>query len=280
MKTTIKMTLVAMAVSVGAWATCMTTVVMGDYALENLQDVNITTATADNTTQNGVNAKSVKAYIDELLADGTIGSPTKSDNAGYVERTCDGQTVDYGVIVYGGVRWLDRNLGSPTVATSRYDSVAYGDYYQWGRKADGHQCINSLTTTTLATDSNASNIGGKFVKVTASPYDWITPQDATLWDATGAAVNEVCPTGFHVPSEAEWNSVGIANYNDAYNKIKLPRAGDRSRTTANLENQNEYGFYRSSETQKVLQIRDTSADFSSSLAANAHGMPIRCVENP
>jgi hypothetical protein len=29
--------------------------------------------------------------------------------------------------------WLDRNLGATQVATSSFDSAAYGDYYEFGR---------------------------------------------------------------------------------------------------------------------------------------------------
>ena len=47
-----------------------------------------------------------------------------------------------------GKTWMDRNLGASQVATSSSDAAAYGDLYQWGRRADGHQCRNSPTTTT------------------------------------------------------------------------------------------------------------------------------------
>jgi hypothetical protein len=34
---------------------------------------------------------------------------------------------------------MDRNLGASQVATSSTDPASYGDLYQWGRPADGHQ---------------------------------------------------------------------------------------------------------------------------------------------
>ena len=47
-----------------------------------------------------------------------------------------------------GKTWMDRNLGASQVATSSTDTNAYGDLYQWGRRADGHQCRNSGTINT------------------------------------------------------------------------------------------------------------------------------------
>ena len=38
-----------------------------------------------------------------------------------------------------GRTWMDRNLGASRVATGNTDAEAYGDLYQWGRAADGHQ---------------------------------------------------------------------------------------------------------------------------------------------
>jgi hypothetical protein len=51
-----------------------------------------------------------------------------------------------------GKIWMDRNLGASRAATSSADAEAYGDLYQWGRAADGHQKSNSLKTYT--TDSS------------------------------------------------------------------------------------------------------------------------------
>ena len=49
-----------------------------------------------------------------------------------------------------GKTWMDRNLGASRAATSSKDSEAYGDLYQWGRAADGHQKRNSATTRKLS----------------------------------------------------------------------------------------------------------------------------------
>jgi hypothetical protein len=55
-----------------------------------------------------------------------------------------------------GQVWMDRNLGASQVATSSTDPASYGDLYQWGRPADGHQKRKSATTATLAIAKSAS----------------------------------------------------------------------------------------------------------------------------
>ncbi|MCB4784323.1 MAG: hypothetical protein LGB69_07050, partial [Sulfurovum sp.] len=55
--------------------------------------------------------------------------------------------------------WLDRNLGASQVAASPFDEASYGDYFQWGRPADGHQRsdspnIGSVRANTISPSSN------------------------------------------------------------------------------------------------------------------------------
>ncbi len=53
-----------------------------------------------------------------------------------------------------GRTWMDRNLGASQAATSITDALAYGDLYQWGRCADGHQSRTSGTKATNAITIN------------------------------------------------------------------------------------------------------------------------------
>ena len=80
--------------------------------------------------------------------------------------------------------WMDRNLGASQVATSSDDAAAYGDIYQWGRAAEGHEYSSSTTTSTNATTAvpNESNPwDGLFITEVIDPKDWLIPQDNTLW---------------------------------------------------------------------------------------------------
>lgn len=58
-----------------------------------------------------------------------------------------------------GQTWMDRNLGASRAATSMNDEQAYGDLYQWGRAADGHQKRNSGTTSTLSSTDTPIHLG-------------------------------------------------------------------------------------------------------------------------
>ncbi len=103
---------------------------------------------------------------------------------------------------------MDRNLGTSQVATSSTDPASYGDSYQWGRLADGHQIRTSTTTTTLAVNITPGH--ADFITTTGvrGPYDWTLPNivdDDALRSVFLAKTDGsgVCPTGFNVPTEAQ-----------------------------------------------------------------------------
>ena len=56
-----------------------------------------------------------------------------------------------------GETWLDRNLGASRVCTALDDAACFGDYYQWGRDADGHEKFDSTTTATKLIINNLKN---------------------------------------------------------------------------------------------------------------------------
>jgi hypothetical protein len=105
-----------------------------------------------------------------------------------------------------GKIWMDRNLGASQVATSSTDANSYGDFYQWGRRSDGHQCRNSGNTTTLNLSNTPSH--GNFITVTGTPEDWRSPQNTGLWQGVNG-VNNPCPSGYRLPTEAELNAERI-----------------------------------------------------------------------
>jgi hypothetical protein len=122
--------------------------------------------------------------------------------------------------------WMDRNLGAKRVATSSTDADAYGDLYQWGRRADGHQCRNSATTTNVS--STDQPIHGNFI-IDAS--DWRNPRNNNLWQGVNGT-NNPCPYGFRIPTDmelqAEFQSWSIPNTEGAFaSPLKLPHTGYR-----------------------------------------------------
>ena len=97
-----------------------------------------------------------------------------------------------------GKIWMDRNLGATQVATTTTDQASYGDLYQWGRRADGHQCRTSPTTVTLSSVDQPAH--GDFILAPNAPYDWRSPQNANLWQGVNG-VNNPCPSGYRLPTD-------------------------------------------------------------------------------
>lgn len=164
-----------------------------------------------------------------------------------VRFTYNGKEVVYGVIISSasGKKWLDRNLGATRVATAFDDYQAYGDLFQWGRPADGHQLINwtaanagtsvNGTTTVLAT-SDIPGHSNFIIPPYADPLDWRSDNNRNRWATT---TQGPCPAGWHVPTIAEWlaevpktsggtaNSGGITDSKTGYSQLKLTVAGYR-----------------------------------------------------
>jgi uncharacterized protein (TIGR02145 family) len=179
--------------------------------------------------------------------------------------------------------WMDRNLGANRAATYSTDSQAYGDLYQWGRGADGHQRRNSSTTTTLSNRDQSGH--GSFILAPSIPRDWRSPQNDNLWQGVNG-VNNPCPVGYRLPTEADWNaeraSWSSQNSVGAFNSpLKLPRAGTRHYSSVSLFDVGSVGSYWSS------SVSGTSASFlyfDSSLAGmgsvdRANGYSVRCIKD-
>jgi len=103
-----------------------------------------------------------------------------------------------------GKTWMDRNLGALQVATSSTDTYAYGDLYQWGRGADGHQCRNSSTTNNLSLTDQPGH--GDFILNSDNIYmnytDWRSTPNDNLWKGVNG-INNPCPSGYRLPTALE-----------------------------------------------------------------------------
>jgi hypothetical protein len=127
-----------------------------------------------------------------------------------------------------GRTWMDRNLGASQVATWHVDTLAYGDLFQWGRFADGHQCRNSAATATPSSTNQPGH--GNFIMAPNTPGDWRIPQNHTLWQGVNG-INNPCPAGYRLPNEAELNAERQTwNGNGGFHgsPLKLPMAGLRN----------------------------------------------------
>ncbi len=197
-----------------------------------------------------------------------------------------------------GKTWLDRNLGAYQVATSATDHLGYGDMYQWGRAMDGHHKINWTNSTTGAgangiwLDAGVTSVTPNsllFIEGDSDPVtqilDWMDDNpESVRWDAN-PVVNNVCPTGYHIPTSTELDAetTSWAGLADAYdNSLKLPSAGFRRETGAFL-NLSFQQYYWSSSSDKDYS-KNLSYDFKASgfIIGNnfrSLGLSVRCIKD-
>jgi len=186
-----------------------------------------------------------------------------------------------------GRTWMDRNLGAGRAATSMDDEQAYGDLYQWGRAADGHQKRNSGTTSTLSSTDKPGH--EDFILSPDSPFDWRSPQNDNLWQGANG-INNPCPDGYRIPTAAEWEAEIQSWISDDASgafasPLKLPVAGTRSLGSGSLYVVGllgSHGYYWSSSSitssgAQPLAFDSGDADMGS--VYRAHGYSVRCIKD-
>lgn len=212
--------------------------------------------------------------------DGSAWQPLCSSNSGTITTPT-------------GRVWMDRNLGATRAATSSTDYLAYGSLFQWCRLPDGHQLINwsssaagtpvNGTTGTLSTTTNPGH--ALFITNGGGNYDWLSTQqsDGSLWwNGSKAGPNNPCPSGYHVPTYAEWNAelTYITNAATAYSVLKLPTAGYRAFSNGALTGTGSRGYCWSSTVNGVVAY---NLIFYSSAGMNngyrVEGYSVRCIKD-
>lgn len=202
------------------------------------------------------------------------GVPSWSYNASSIPQVTNPTT---------GKIWMDRNLGASQVATSSTDADSYGDLYQWGRGADGHQLRTSGTTTIQSSTDIPGH--GNFINTSSNYFSWRSPHNNNLWQGVNG-INNPCPAGYRIPTDAELTAERLSwSSNNAVgafaSPLKLPAAGLRMAFTGQLLNVGSNGYYWSSNADAYYSNNLT---FSSSSASwgnggSASGLSVRCIKD-
>ena len=185
-----------------------------------------------------------------------------------------------------GAEWMDRNLGASKVASSIDDLSSYGYLYQWGRGNDGHQDRGSFCTTTLSDGDNPGH--GFFILTSASPNDWRSTQNDNLWQGVNG-INNPCPQGFRVPTEAEWTAErdtwNSMDLNGAFESVlKLPCAGGRHYAESNngafvLPGSNGYYWTSTVDGTKASRLNFDASHAEFYSPYRAYGYSVRCIKD-
>jgi len=192
----------------------------------------------------------------------TVGS------TGSVTFTYNGQSVSHtSVRAADGKIWLQQNLGATQVAATATDAASYGDLFQWGRWADGHQLRTSInqqvTTLTNNTPAGIAPGNANFLRNNVQPLWWGgsatttpagNPQASDTWGpGAPTATNGTDPcsglgAGWRMPTKAEWDAVrtaeNITNLASGFSSnLKLPYSGYRNGANGGIQQAGYANFY-------------------------------------
>lgn len=206
-----------------------------------------------------------------------------ADGSNQIMIIPDGSAADFreiSTVTSAGQVWMDRNLGASRVAISFDDSAAFGDMYQWGRLADGHEKRSSSTVSTLSSTDMPGH--GSFI---IGSSNWRNPPNFDLWQGVNA-INNPCPTGFRLPTEAE-----LITEQDSWSRddrtgaftspLKLPVAGDRRTFSGAISGAGADSCYWSSTLVGDAARRwlFDSSDAGVYSLDPAYGCSVRCIKN-
>ena len=191
--------------------------------------------------------------------------------------------------------WLDRNLGANSKCTTirpNLDNNCMGDYYQWGRKKDGHE-NNSTGPTTNVLSLDSAPTHSDFIRTDDDTdnnpsLNWIDHNEPGLWQDDN--INAVCPAGWHVPSKGEFSALAASNATDAFDRINLHTSSYRDDSDGLIDHSRTFGFYWTStvtennDSTSFRMTRNPDADPETDSVrfsdyGRANGFQVRCIKN-
>ncbi|MCL1689404.1 hypothetical protein CMT57_06410 [Elizabethkingia anophelis] len=238
-----------------------------------------------------VNANNVSAGVFSAAVT-MVGGPLKninlSNSFGVTPGTKKTLTINMkrcGAIVDGVFKeFMCHNMGATTSADPFTPSAAiHGAKYQWGK------ALTNTTGRTQAQDQASAAAVSGWSTVNASNGAW---SDAVK---TGT---DPCPTGYRVPTGAQWRSVinsntlarvgtwtnSATNYSSGVkfgDYLFLPAAGYRNIANGSLYYRGSYGYYWSSPESSITYANylffGTLSTYVSNNLNRTFGLSVRCV---
>ena len=219
------------------------------------------------------------AYTFTVTATNGIGTSLASTVSNSVTPLSAPPTVVVNTSSTTTLTFMAHNLGADNSLDPHIpEQGIHGNYYQWGR-------------STIVADAYTSAVA-----ITG----WNTTSAANgAWADGSKTANDPCPTGYRVPTNAQWSLVDSYNaqtttgsfisnatnfgaarhFGAGANKLTLPAAGFRNASNGALTNRGYLGFYWSSTengTNAVsLYFRSSSATTVNINRTN--GFSVRCV---
>jgi uncharacterized protein (TIGR02145 family) len=219
------------------------------------------------------------------------GTPASGGTASFA-LNIGGQTCTLNVFVCGGCcakvsateykNFMCYNLGSANTSADPFTPSweINGGYWQWGRSAEA-------AAGPTATDPKNGAVSG-----------WSTTDAANgSWADGSKTANDPCPTGYRVPTKAQWDGVSAnntktnvgtfsssaTNYGAGVkfgNQLMLPAAGFRFNDDGALGGRGGYGYYWSSteiDNSDAWYLDFISSDAYTNYGLRKDGLSVRCV---
>jgi uncharacterized protein (TIGR02145 family) len=226
-----------------------------------------------------------------------------SENCKIDTNVDDSETLIFKDLVYktiiapNGDIWLDRNLGATKAcykprgdfpddqAYIESQQECFGDLYQWGRAADGHEKRNSKYYNASAThylQQPPFFFKGRY------NGDWITQEKYVEERAAyyGYTEGGICPEGFHVPSLADAKAATKdMAIEEILSTFKLGFQGTRTDNNNLWWMGQKGGFWTTTagaagipHTVKSFEYEGTHVSYLNGY--RAYGRAIRCMKTP
>ena len=194
---------------------------------------------------------------------------------------------------------MDKNLWA-SIVYNRWDELSESNcwkYYQWWNNY-GFSFTGNVPTSNTRIEWSLDTDNSTFITVTQAPFDWcINGNLSNRWWCEAdveIARQWPAPSWYHIPTTDELSSLiqlfeDITGYYGNWDKLsellKLPFAGNRNSSDANINSQGSYGYYWSSSPYSATSdcARDLSLNSSYAYAGGysrrACGFSVRCFKN-